>query len=256
MKHIDLNGISLAVAPVLAKEVVDEHTVLLFLHEALGSIGQWKSFPQQLCNTLKLNGIVYERQGYGNSSPLSSERTNAYLHQYAWEELPQLLDKLLPQEKKVILVGHSDGASIALLYAAKYPQRVQSVVSMAAHVIVEDVTLAGIAPAVQAYEQGKLDGLKKYHGDKTEQLFYAWAHTWNLPEFRDWNICKDIETIACPILAIQGVNDQYGTEKQLDLIEQHTPLATVQKVMLPQCGHHPHLEQSTKVIDLICDFAK
>jgi len=256
VKHIELNGISLAVAPVFAKEVVDEHTVLLFLHEALGSIGQWKSFPQQLCNALKFNGIVYERQGYGNSSPLTSERTNAYLHHYAWEELPRLLDVLLPQEKKVILVGHSDGASIALLYAAKYPQRVQALVSMAAHVIVEDVTLAGIAPAVQAYQQGKLDGLKKYHGDKTEQLFYAWAHTWNLREFRDWNICKDIETIDCPILAIQGINDQYGTEKQLDLIDQHTPLAIVQKVLIPQCGHHPHLEQPAKVIELICNFAK
>lgn len=242
MKLVELSDRTLSVAPVFAEQVKDESCVLVFLHEALGSIGQWKSFPQQLCKAMQLNGIVYERRGHGQSSSLTEKRTNRYLHEYAWDELPELLDVILPKEKQIILIGHSDGASIALLFAARFPQRVKAVVSMAAHVIVEDVTLKGITPAVKAYEEGKLAGLQKYHGEKTEELFYAWAHTWNLPEFRDWNICKDIESIACPVLALQGINDQYGTELQLDLIESSTPNAEVTKVLLHKCGHHPQLE--------------
>lgn len=242
MKLVELSDRTLSVAPIFADHVKDESCVLVFLHEALGSIGQWKSFPQQLCKTMQLNGLVYERKGHGQSSPLTEKRTNRYLHEYAWDELPELLDVILPKEKQVILIGHSDGASIALLFAARFPQRVKAVVSMAAHVIVEDVTLKGIAPAIKAYEEGKLAGLQKYHGDKTKELFYAWAHTWNLPEFRDWNLCEDIATITCPVLALQGVSDQYGTELQLDLIESSTPNAKVMKVLLPKCGHHPQLE--------------
>lgn len=254
MKLVKLADKTLAVAPVFATNPADDSCVLVFLHEALGSIGQWKGFPQQLCNALQMNGIVYEREGYGNSSPLTGQRDATYLHTYALKELPELLDVLLPKEKQVILIGHSDGASIALMYAAKYPEKVRVVVSMAAHVIVENVTLKGIEPAVKAYREGKLDGLRKFHGDKTETLFYAWADTWNLPEFLDWNICHDIETITCPVLALQGVNDQYGTEKQLDLIETSVSKGTVTKVLLPKCGHHPHLEVPLEVERIIAGW--
>lgn len=251
MKIVDLEDFSLAVQPIFTQQVRDENTVLVFLHEALGSIGQWKLFPQQVADLLGLNGIVYERQGYGNSSALQGDRSVDYLHIYAWLELPALLDVILPQEKKVILVGHSDGASIALLFAAKYPERVKAVVSMAAHVIVEDITLNGIAPAVKAYEEGKLVGLQKYHGDKTEKLFYAWADTWNLPAFKNWNICQDIESLTCPLLVLQGATDQYGSELQLDLILKHTPKASATKVLLPKCGHHPHLEATNETLNHI-----
>lgn len=247
MKLVELKETTLAVTPVFSENVKDDSCVLVFLHEALGSVGQWKSFPQKLCSALHLNGIVYEREGYGNSSPLRKKRNENYLHDYAWEELPELFDIILPKEKQVILIGHSDGASIALLYAARFPQKVRAVVSMAAHVIVEDVTLNGIVPAVKAYREGKLEGLRKFHGDKTDELFYAWADTWNLPEFLNWNICQDIETISCPVLALQGVNDQYGTELQLDLITESVKRGGVTKVMLPKCGHHPHLEVPEEV---------
>lgn len=251
MKLVELKGTTLAVTPVFSENVQDDSCVLVFLHEALGSVGQWKDFPQKLCSALRLNGIVYEREGHGNSSSLRKKRDKNYLHDYAWNELPELLDIILPKEKQVILVGHSDGASIALLYAARFPKKVKAVVSMAAHVIVEDVTLNGIEPAVKAYRDGKLEGLRKFHGEKTDELFYAWADTWNLPEFRSWNICQDIETISCLVLALQGVNDQYGTELQLDLIAESIKRGEVTKVMLPKCGHHPHLEVSEEVEQII-----
>jgi pimeloyl-ACP methyl ester carboxylesterase len=226
---------------------------LVFLHEALGSHGQWKAFPELLCKKLQLDGFVYERQGHGNSSPFSSERTASYLHEYAWDELNELITTAFSSDKKIILIGHSDGGTIALLYAAKFPKNVLACITMAAHVINEPETIAGIQPAIDAYEAGKLDGLKKYHGDKTEALFYAWARTWKSNEFEQWNICKDIQSISCPVLALQGSTDQYGTEKQLDLIKQNVS-GKVKTVMLPNCGHHPHLEVPEQVLSEIQQF--
>jgi len=254
MKLVELKDRTLSIEPIYVDSVEDESTIVVFLHEALGSIGQWKSFPSIICQKLNRNGFIYERMGYGSSSKLNAARTNRYLHDYAWVELPELLETIIPKEKKVILVGHSDGASIALLYAAKFPDRVKAVVSMAAHVIVEDVTLNGIAPAVTAFHAGKLDGLKRYHGDKTEELFYAWANTWNLPEFREWNICDDIASVQCPVLAFQGVKDQYGTKKQLELIQDSIKVGKVIIHEIPNCGHHPHLEALTESVDLISSF--
>lgn len=255
MKIFDFESYSLAVEPVYAESVRDENIILVFLHEALGSIAQWKSFPQNLCNELKLNGITYERQGHGSSSELTETRGLDYLHNYAWIELPALLNKLISIDKKIILVGHSDGASIALLYAAKFPRQVIGIVSMAAHLIVEKQTIAGLLPAMKAYESGKLDALKKYHGEKTDALFYAWALTWDLPEYRDWTMCKEIETINQPILAMQGMEDQYGTFQQLELIEKHV-LGEVELEFIKNCKHHPHLEQPIFVIERISKWCE
>jgi len=246
---------SLAVKPLYPIMNSDESTILIFLHEALGSIAQWKSFPQDLCEALQLNGIIYEREGHGNSSPLSQLRDKNYMHDYAFKELSSLIEIILSPDKKVLLIGHSDGASIALLFASRYPKNVIGVVSMAAHVIVEDLTLEGIVPAVEAFEMKKLEGLRKYHGEKTNDLFYAWAKTWNLPSFRDWNICNELKIINCPVLAIQGENDQYGSEKQLLLIQENIPHKTTLK-LIKNCGHHPHLERGLDVIQLIKDWKK
>lgn len=250
MKTIEISPAKIAVEPIFATKVGDENTVLVFLHEALGSIQQWKSFPQEVCNALQLNGIVYEREGHGNSSPLTKQRDERYLHDYALCELPALLEKILAPEKEVVLVGHSDGGTIALLYAANFPKKVKGIISMAAHVIVEEETLAGIQPAINAYEAGKLNGLKRFHGDKTDALFYAWARTWNMPEFRNWNICKDIHSVIAPTLIIQGQNDQYGTEKQVQLIAESIAGKST-SVIIEQCGHIPHLEQSNRVLSEI-----
>jgi pimeloyl-ACP methyl ester carboxylesterase len=154
---------------------------------------------------------------------------------------------------KLILVGHSDGGTIALLYASKFPGKVHSVITMAAHVVNEVETIRGIGPAVEAYQSGKLDKLKTYHGAKTEDLFYAWANTWQSPEFKQWNILADLGTVTVPVFAIQGEQDQYGTAKQLQLIQENVG-SFCQTQMLSSCGHHPHYEQSETVKEEIKIF--
>lgn len=226
--------------------------VLLFLHEALGSIAQWKDFPEKLCSKLKLPGIVYERQGHGASSPLNEQREANYLHNYALEELPAFLDAI-HEKRPIILVGHSDGGTIALLFASVYPNRVSSIITMAAHVINEPETVEGIGPAVNAYLAGKLDGLKKYHGDKTEALFYAWANIWRSDTFKNWDITSEITGSMANGIFIQGADDQYGTEKQLDLISKNYS-GPHSSLMIPNCGHHPHLEQSEIVLKTLEEF--
>lgn len=227
-------------------------TKIIFLHEALGSIGQWKSFPQEVCNLIGAVGIVYERQGHGASSKLDKVRDKNYLHNYALNELPKVISNLINEDDQIILVGHSDGGSIALLYSHLYPQCVKFIVTMAAHVINEPETIAGIQPAIDAYKAGKLDGLIKYHGDKTEQLFYAWADIWRSQDFKQWNITHEIGA-AIPGLFIQGADDQYGTEKQLELIKEKFPFKS-KTALIHNCGHHPHLEKQTEVLSLIKVF--
>jgi pimeloyl-ACP methyl ester carboxylesterase len=228
---------------------LEENTILLFLHEALGSIGQWRNFPKLVCDSLGMNGFVLERRGHGDSDALMGERNNNYLHDYAYDELHEVIQKILPGGKRVILVGHSDGGTIALLYAAKFPKFVSGVVTMAAHVLNEPETCAGIQPAIDAFRAGKLDGLKKFHGEKTESLFFAWANTWLSESFKDWNIVNDIQGIQCPTLAIQGKEDQYGTKLQLDLIQQAIPQAEI--AFLDFVKHHPHLEKSAEILSRI-----
>lgn len=229
-----------------------QNVVIIFLHEALGSIPQWKSFPQDLCDELSIQGIVYERQGHGQSTPLTKLRTSNYLHEYALEELPKFIEKTVNEESKIILVGHSDGGTIALLFAHKFPKRVLAVITMAAHVVNEEETIDGIHPAVTAFNNGKLAGLTKYHGDKTETLFYAWADTWRSDDFKSWNIVEEIGSHH-PYLCIQGMDDQYGTMAQLRLIQSKTQASLV---ALQDCGHHPHIEHKATVVELIYQFLK
>jgi len=223
-------------------------TVVVFLHEALGSIIQWKAFPEELCRELRLSGLIIERQGHGKSDPLSDERTETYLHDYTYE-LKEVLDEMLPSGCRVLLVGHSDGGTIALLFAKLFPKNVTGLVTMAAHTCVEPETINGILPAIDAFEQGKMDGLFRIHGDKTRTLFYAWANTWRAPFFLDWDIREEIKGLEMPVLAIQGSDDQYGTEKQLEsIVEAGTQ---VKVVLLKACGHHPHIEKPEEVRKLL-----
>jgi pimeloyl-ACP methyl ester carboxylesterase len=227
--------------------------VLIFLHEALGSIPQWRNFPATLCSNVGLPGIVYERQGHGQSSPIYKERDEKYLHDYAQNELPLFIEEILPPEKKIILVGHSDGGSIALLYASAYPKRVAGIITMAAHIINEPETIAGIVPAVQAYSEGKLDKLKTYHGEKTDTLFKAWSDTWQSEAFKFWSIEKEIKGIAAPSLILQGQRDQYGTKRQVDIIQSSIDCLCIVE-MLPNLGHHPHLEDTIGTTATIISF--
>lgn len=218
---------------------------LVFLHEGLGSTAMWKDFPQRLCQATGCPGLVYDRLGYGHSSPLTAPRSVHYLHHYALTELPQVLTALLPGQP-YFLIGHSDGGSIALLHAAEQPVDLQGIVTEAAHVLVEDVTLAGIEAANAAFAAGKLHGLAKYHGDKTEGIFKAWADTWLSSGFRHWNIEYLLPSIACPALVLQGIDDQYGTLAQVDAIV--SKALNAQAAMVAQCGHAPHHEQKELVL--------
>jgi pimeloyl-ACP methyl ester carboxylesterase len=253
MPHLNLLSKQLYYESIRVDHPRSEKTILVFLHEALGSIGQWRNFPTLLCQELKLNGLVYEREGHGKSSAFQHPRTANYLHEYALNELPLVIENLIGVDQQVILIGHSDGGSIALLYAAQFPKKVAATITMAAHVINEPETITGIQPAIEAYNLGKLEGLKKFHGDKTEDLFFAWANIWKSADFKDWNICQDISEIKAPLLALQGSRDQYGTIKQLLLIEESVN-GIVETQFLDACGHHPHLEKMELVIGEVKRF--
>lgn len=227
--------------------------VVLFLHEALGSIAQWGDFPSKLCQELQLPGLVYERLGYGNSDANPNSRTHRYLHEAALVELPEFLEQLGVRQP-LILVGHSDGGSIALLYAAAFPERIHTVITMAAHVYNETITVEGIQTARKAWEEGKLKGLEIYHGAKTEKLFFDWNDTWQTPEFLKWNISRDIVSPQpFPALIIQGEDDQYGSPQQVvDIVRILGEEA--EGLLVPQAGHSPFLDQPEQLIEEIAEF--
>ena len=226
--------------------------VLVFLHEGLGSVAQWRDFPRRVCAATGHGGLVYDRQGYGRSSPLRAPRTIHYLHDYALRELPAVL--ALIGERDHILVGHSDGGSIALIHAAGQPRGLRGVVTLAAHVIVETLSVEGIRAAQVAFDEGKLRGLERYHGARTAQIFGAWADTWLRPSFAHWDIRYLLPSIGCPVLALQGSADQYGTVAQLDAIATGAPRAEVR--MLEGCGHSPHQDRPDLLVELIAGFCK
>lgn len=216
-----------------------------FLHEGLGSVAGWRDFPRAVCDRLGAPGLVYSRRGYGRSSPLQAARPVDYLHREAWDVLPALLDAL--GIVRPLLVGHSDGGSIALLYAARFDPIAIAV--MAPHVFVEDVTIEGIRAARAAWTQGRLrEPLARIHDDP-DCAFFGWNDGWLAPEFRAWNIEAELPKIRCPVLAIQGYDDQYATMEQLDRIARGTRGCRLLK--LENCGHSPQRDQPAAVIDAI-----
>lgn len=233
--------------------VEKDQPVLLFLHEAIGSIGQWKNFPDKLSHSLTLPAIVLEFPGYGFSSTYKKERNDKYLHHFALDHLPEFL-KAINLDQEIIIIGHSDGGTNALLYSSKYPEHVKGIVTMAAHVLNEDETKAGVQPAIDAYEAGKMKGLEMYHGQKSDSLFYAWANTWLSEGFSNWNIEEDINENSTPALIIQGKDDQYGTDKQVEII--CDILKNADSEIIENCGHAPHLEKQEIVIHKIESWIK
>ncbi|MEH6445478.1 MAG: alpha/beta hydrolase [Oceanospirillaceae bacterium] len=224
---------------------------LVFLHEGLGSIKQWKGYPELLCEATGCPGLVYDRQGYGESSALTKERSIHYIHEYALQELPSVLSAVIPNQQ-YILIGHSDGGSISLIAASEQRALLQGVITEAAHVFVEDETLAGIALADQAWNEGKLTGLNKYHGEKTAQTFKAWSVTWQQSAFKYWNIEYLLPSIEVPILVIQGKDDQYGSLKQVDSIVQNSQHGSAK--IIAKCAHVPHLEAQLETLHEMCGF--
>jgi pimeloyl-ACP methyl ester carboxylesterase len=226
---------------------------LVFLHEGLGSVAQWGDFPLRLCQRTRCPGLVYDRLGHGRSSALVQPRTSRYLHEYALDELPQVLAGLIPGQQ-FLLIGHSDGGSISLIFGAEKPANLLGIITAAAHVMVEQVTVDGVAQAVAAWGQGKLKkGLARCHGDKSEMLFRAWAQTWTSPRFRSWSIEDLLPAIAAPLLVLQGRDDQYGTPAQVERIATRSG-GPATPLFLESCGHSPHLDQSAQTLELMAGF--
>ena len=229
---------------------------LVFLHEGLGSVAMWRGFPQRLCEAAGAHGIVYSRPGYGRSTPRDrGERWGLdFMHRQAHELLPALLDELQldRQAQPPWLLGHSDGGSIALLHAARFPQRVSGLVVMAPHLFVEGVSIASIQQARHHYEHTNLrQRLSRYHDD-ADSAFWGWNDIWLHPPFAHWNIEAEIAGIGCPLLAMQGVDDEYGTLQQIHAIARRVPHTEL--VELPACGHSPHRDQPERVIDEVVRF--
>jgi pimeloyl-ACP methyl ester carboxylesterase len=229
-------------------------TKLVFLHEGLGSVSLWRDFPDVLCARLGLDGLAYDRLGHGESDPAADQRTLCYLHVEALHVLPAMLEAAAI--KRPLLVGHSDGGSIALLYAAHFPEGCAGAITEAAHVFVEEETLAGIRKAVKAWQETDLAArLTRHHGDKTDCLFFAWADTWLSPPFREWNIEQEIRGLRPPLLVLQGERDEYGTPAQVEAIAA-AAAGRVEHHLLADCAHVPHHQARAQVLDAIEGFVE
>lgn len=226
--------------------------VLVFLHDSLGCTQLWRDLPAKLSETTGCNILVYDRLGYGKSGPMPThERPVNYMELEA-DLLNDLLIKL--NISNAILFGHSDGGTIALITAAKYPEKVKTVICEAGHIFVEDVTLKGVYDAWDAYKTTNLaERLQKYHGDKVETLFRAWTETWTREDYRSWNIEYLLKNIQCPLLFIQGEDDEYGT---LDQVEKTVSQVSgpAEKYIIPGVGHTPHKEVPELVLSKAAEF--
>jgi len=223
---------------------------LVFLHEALGCVAMWKNVPERLVAMTGLPALVYDRHGHGLSAPLVRAREPDYLEIEALDVLPRLLAECGIADP--IPLGHSDGGSIALLYASRHP--VRALVSEAAHVFNEEESRQGIRDALVAWRETDLpQRLGRYHGDKTEALFFAWADCWLSEDFAAWNIEAVLPGICAPALIVQGAGDEYGTKAQVDAIAAGiSGEATV--MMVPACNHIPHFQAADTVLPAIAAF--
>jgi pimeloyl-ACP methyl ester carboxylesterase len=260
LMKVNVGGAGLQVRHIVGTDPA--RSPIVFLHEGLGSVAMWRDWPQEVCHATGRAGWVYSRRGYGQSDAVPNVRaepgwqgslrcgrlTPDYMHEEAWTVLPALLQQL--QIERPILLGHSDGASIALLHASRLP--VQACIVMAPHVVVEDVTLRAIEQARQAYEQGDLRSrLARYHAD-VDCAFWQWNDIWLSPGFRSFDIREECRRISAPVLAIQGLDDPYGTLAQVEQID--LPVQQIQRVALDSCGHSPQRDQAARTTELVKGF--
>jgi pimeloyl-ACP methyl ester carboxylesterase len=234
----------------------DCRPLLIFLHEGLGSIGQWKDFPQLLSDEMKLPALVYDRVGYGGSDDWGGKINPDFLHREAVEYLPALLEVLdLPNEHYVI--GHSDGGTIALRYAAEQPSQLRAIIVEAPHVFLEDQSLQGIRTARLMLRKPEIiERMNRYQNGRAAQLIEAWSGLWLRDDVRDWEMLEYLPKIDCPMLLVQGENDDFGTFKQLDITADLAQSKFIQVEKLEDCGHVPHLQQQDIVMNLCRAFLK
>ena len=231
----------------------DKAPTLVFLHEGLGCVAMWRDFPARLAARTGWGALVFSRLGYGRSDPCPLPRPVRYMHDEGLVVLPELLDAMGVHD--CILVGHSDGGSIAIIYAGGTPAPpLRGVITEAAHVFCEDITARSIREAGQAYAHGGLrQKLERYHGDNTDCAFWGWHDAWLHPDFRAWNLEEYLPGIGVPMLVLQGEDDPYGTPAQVDAISRQAG-AGADVLMLPACGHCPHREQTDAALRAMAAF--
>jgi pimeloyl-ACP methyl ester carboxylesterase len=223
---------------------------LVMLHEGLGSVSMWREFPEQLAHETGCRILVYSRYGYGRSTPLDAPRQVDYMHEEARIWLPAILARL--GVRRPVLFGHSDGASIAMIHAAGSAGAVAGIIAMAPHVKVEDITVRSIDAAKSAYLETDLRERLGRHHEDVDSAFWGWNRIWLEPPFRDWSIEALLPSIRCPILAIQGEDDEYGTMEQITSIARAVPHAKL--LALPACRHSPHRDQPQAVLGAAREF--
>lgn len=223
---------------------------LVFLHEGLGSVSMWRDFPARVAAATGCRTLIYSRYGYGQSEVIDGGFEPDYMHREALKVLPELLAAF--DIRRPVLIGHSDGGSIALIHAGAGCDPPAGVVTLAAHVFVEDLSIASIAAARTAFETTELpQKLGRHHRD-VEKTFWAWNRIWLDPRFRAWNIEEYLAGIVCPVLVIQGEDDEYGTRRQVEAIA--SQVADARQLLLPDCRHSPHKDQPEATLKAIVGF--
>lgn len=247
MPFVTIDGVRLEYARIDGDHA---HTPIVMLHEGLGSLAMWRDFPQRVAEATGATVIAYSRRGYGQSDPLPGPRKVDYMHGEAQDVLPKLLRAL--DVTRPLLVGHSDGASIAILHAGS-GNDVAGLVLMAPHVFVEDLTVDSIAAIKDVWKKSDMGArLGRYHRD-AEHSFWGWNDIWLLPAFKRWNIEAFVPKIAAPMLVIQGIDDEYGTAAQCEAIKAKAK-APCELLMLENCKHSPHRDQPERTLKAIARF--
>lgn len=253
-QDVVIDGKRLETLRIEPKRKFSSHTsqrpVIVMLHEGLGSIALWKQFPHRLAARTGCEVLVYSRYGHGWSDRLAEKRPVKFMHHEGEVVLPELLNALAIE--RPVLLGHSDGGSIALIFAGKYPDRVRGLILEAPHVFVEDLTVASIAQAKVSFETTDFrEKLGRYHAH-VDETFWGWNDIWLDPAFRSWNIEEYLRGISCPVLCIQGEQDEYGTPAQVAAIG--AQVGGAQVVMLPNCRHSAHRDQEQRTLEMMTEF--
>jgi pimeloyl-ACP methyl ester carboxylesterase len=253
-EFLTVDGVRLEYRRVAGRSEADGAPTLVLLHEGLGCVGLWKDFPERLAQATGLGVFLWSRAGFGRSDPIALPRPLDYLEQ----ETPIVAEVLTAAEiERSVLIGHSDGGTIALLHAARgRAEGTLAVITMAAHVFVEDVTIEGIRATKRTWDEGDLRAkLARWHGSNVDIAFHGWCDTWLDPRFRDWNIVQRLPAIRVPTLVMQGADDEYGTVAQVETIVRQVS-GPVETMVLPVAGHSPHIDQPDAVIAAIGRFVR
>jgi pimeloyl-ACP methyl ester carboxylesterase len=232
----------------------DDAPTIVFLHEGLGCLAMWRDFPDRIASATGCGALVYSRLGHGASDPVPGPRPARFMHEEALDVLPAVIERFELEE--VVLFGHSDGASIAVVYAGALLAPVRALVLEAPHVFVEPICIESIARMAEAYGKTRLrERLSRYHGGNTDSMFRTWTDVWLTPEFRQWNIEEYLPAIESSVLVVQGEDDEYGTARQVEAVVTQVS-GPAESLVLARCGHSPHSDQQDEVLEVAGRFIR